>query len=577
MHFGEDASPMPPPQAYPWFSADWAQVHARHVAYWAGRRVWPSCRPESKLAALNEVERQLREYHGLGRPVPGQGPPSSRVLLLLKSPSRRQANFPASVANSSACQQVSAGLLGSGTGVYVMHIFPFYRGDLWDEADVPVSAAEAFELYVKAAIRILSPKVVLCPGRYVAQYARAACRAKNIGDVPDTPYNEFIRVIINRTPTHILRIPHPFQTSDRCEGSSLQRRIEYGDLLREGLAHVKKFVTVSREPIDATALLMRGQKVPLGSRAASASAPLPGIDEPGHFQWVADELLATMDQPANKRQVARLCQHRRIRLVVNLAPKPHPRSWFSGIDCDQIHCPIPDDGGAPSTASARQACDAARKAMRQRRAVAVHRTYGPGATSLFVECLKTTMRLRGLGRVEGYQGPTPVQRVFLEVFASEGEDAESRPGTESMDPIEESSPPRKRRKLRPSARYAVWLIDGHGRHFRLERGFETEADAEAFTRRGNRALARTADERSRLRETTGLLGAPLRRAAKLYFLSSGDVDVYEIRGAGKVLKRRYGKPDDPSAFGSRPRRDRENGRLDIEQWNQYSRGLVAEL
>lgn len=570
IHFGERQAGAPPP-AYPWFQPGWAETHARHVAHWGGRRVWPSCRAESKLRALRLVEQQLRELTGLGHAVPGQGPPGSRVLLLLKHPNAREVTHPGLILTSSTYQDIATELRGAT--LFVAHIFPFHRGKLWTDADIPTSAAEAFGLYLRAVVRILAPKVVLCPGRYVAQYARAACRAKNIPDVPDTPLNEFIRVTINRTPTHLFRIVHPFQASPRCEGSSREQRQEYGKLLREGLAMVSQFVTVSRKPLDATALLMRGEKVPLGAQGSAAQALLPGIDEPGNFAWVRKRRLATMDRPATKRQITVLAQRRQIRLVVNLTPKPHPRSWFRGIPCREVHCPVPDDGGVPSAADARRARDEVRGALAAGQAVAVHRTYGPGAPGFFVRHI--------LGERGSAPELTPVQREFLRSF-NDGEDPEAAPGTGSADPIEEAprSPPRKRQRL--ATPHSVWLITGRGEHRCLERTFASLAHAQAFVRRGNRALERSAPARTRLRETSGLLRPPLRRKPTLYCLRSNDVDVYELQDpdTGKVLKRSYGKPrDDPSGgvVVVRPRCEREAGRVDPELWSRYSRGLVASV
>lgn len=574
-HFGSEAVAANPPPSHPWFDPEWCATHARHAAHWSQSRAWPSCRAESKAVALRKIAAQLREYDAGSNAVPGQGPASARVLLLMKSPNKWEVVHPASITfggsgTGSVYSKLTEGILGSGATVFVTYIFPFNR--VWEGSQIPTSAAEAFELYVKAVVRILSPKVIVCPGRDVAQYVRAACRAKNIPNVPDTPINEFIKVTIGRTPTHLYRIIHPFQTSDRCTGSSFQQRLEYSTLLRQGLEHICRFVTVSSRPLDITALLMRGEKVVLGTESSTGSSPLPGIDEPGHFVWARTiGRLATMDTPINKGQILHLCRHRKIRLVVNLAIRAHPGSWFRGIACRQVHCPIPDDGGVPGSVGARDAVVEIRKAMSRREAVAIHRTYGPGATGLMLRCLGIDLPYK--------LDLTPTQELFLRTW-SKG-DQPPVAGIELLDPIVDSSdddsPPRKRK--RPPVRYVVWLIQDLGKQAMLERAFQTQAEAETFVRRGNRALDKNSEARNRTRETSGLLGRPKGQNPKLYCLRANDTAVYELRDTetGRVIRRCYGKKpkDDPSGatVRQRKRNKRENGRIDNECWDQFSRGV----
>lgn len=606
------------PAKDPWTRPEWSKIRARHTAAWSKPGAWPSRTAKAKGKALRRLWDQIRDYGMLMEPkkgipcVAGQGDPKAKVLLLMKSPGIREVEKPHTVTHGNSptgrvYHKVLDGIQGSGASVWVAYVFPYHRGTYWQGVDVPEGAAGAFSFYVRATIRILGPKVVVCPSRYLAKYVRASCVPRNIDSVPDAPMSEFVDVNINRIKFHMLRIPHPYTTSVECSGIDRERRLENREHLRKGLDLLKARVTVSKRPIDATAFLMRGERRLLegGGAGSTIGRLLPGVDEPPNFAWTREwKRLALMDTPTTKAQVARLAQKRGIQVLVNLGPRPHPKSWFRGIGCKQIHSAVPDDQGTPSLMEAYRLSTAICDALRRKQSVAIHRRYGSGASGTLLACAllvaeKASSAPNALEIVKkmrpAFQSSS-IQKKFLETFerwlsdtSSDGEASSfHKPargpspdiGSFSSTTDDDDEPPKKkRRKSGPDLLFVVWLKDGD-RHYKfVDRVFQTRDEADKFVDRGNRTLRRHDDKRNLLEARSQLLGT-MKHPPVLYFLKDNDVRVHEIwdviDDAFSYVS--FGEPrcDHASSLevrNSRRRKDSENKTITTESWNLFSRGL----
>ncbi len=622
----------------PWTKPEWNDIHDRHLALWAKPGAWPARTAKAKKRALDLLSKQIGEYSKLmdgkgKRSLSGGGHVTARVLLLMKSPGKPEIKHPdrmtkGDTPTGKVYQRIANDIQGSGASVWVTYVFPYHKSSYWTEGDVPQGAAAAFSFYVRATIRILRPKVVVCPSRYLSKYMRAKCTPRSIDSVPDAPTSEFVQVSINRLKFHMLRIPHPFTTSPDCSGITRDRRLENAEDLRKGLALLKTMVSVSKKPIDATALLMRGERKLLsvgqqgggggggGGRSRSVAFLLPGVNEPPNFSWIkAWKGLALMDAPATKVQIAHLAQRRGIKLLVNLGPRAHPKSWFSGIGCRQIHSPVPEDEGTLSLAEAQRLSSEICQALNKtKQSVGIHRRYGSGASGTLLACAllvgkKETSAERALALARKMRPafqPSSIQTKFVQRFEAwigpssvDGNDDDdneewhkprrgpspdirsfSSSSTQEEDESEE--PPKKKKRFKEPI-FVVWLKHGND-HYKFEdRVFGSRSEADNFVTRGNRILKRHSEKRDRLEAQTTLLGT-MKQPSVLYYLESDDVRIYEIwdTQANRLSYISYGSPTFCGGGGgdgsmqvkkSRRREGSENLSINEDSWNKFSRGL----